>query len=526
MPRSARLRAPCAVWYLPACASTSDGTRVTAAAADLGRGVRSRGGPWLRRRRAGIAALIAAAVLTELAVAAALTQPQLGRLLALLLGTAALALVFAFPLAATVVLLALTASVLPTISRTVGPIEIRLQELLLLALLLVAVVAPRSQRWGGVPGAALAVFLGLVALSGWLAVQSGRVALDDALSFARPLAFYASFWVVLRLIPDARSLRRLLMGALACGAVAGLLAIPVTLGSPVGPALQGDAQNVITPTGPNGLGGLLRVRFPGVALSYVLFWWSVLALMTTRGRSRPVLAVLVAASAIGILLSFNRNMWLGLMFGTALVLVLAGLQVRRRLLAGMAIGIAAVVLTFTVASQSSQPQLDPVLARAATLLDPQQVVQENSLLDRAAETAAAWRTFEQHPLGGVGPGADFGVRANLQVTNGVYVTGVQRFVHNQWLWLLLVGGIPALLAFATFLVSVLARAWSLRLGTLSQRALGVGLAMTMLSSFVMISLSVDEFCLALGVVAAVVVQAHELERRRRGRPEPAHAPAR
>jgi hypothetical protein len=61
---------------------------------------------------------------------------------------------------------------------------------------------------------------------------------------------------------------------------------------------------------------------------------------------------------------------------------------------------------------------------------------------------------------------------------------------------------------------VLLKAWSPRDGTLSQTALGVGLAMTIVSSFVMISLSATEFCLAIGVVSGVVVCAHDLERQR------------
>jgi O-antigen ligase len=458
----------------------------------------------------------AIAVLTaEVAVAGALTQPQLARLLPLVLGTLALAFIFTWPLASTIGLLLLSASVLPGFVRSAGPIQVRVQELLLFALLLVAIVAPRSRRRGGVPGVALAAFLGLVVLSACVAIQDGNVDAGTALAFGRPLVFFASFWIVLRLFPDAESLRTLLIGGVACGAIAGLLAVPVALGSGVGASLHQQAQNVTTPVGETGIGGLLRVRFPGVALSYILFWWSILAVLTSRGRTRVLLGALGAASAVNIVLSYNRNMWLGIVVGLALLIVLFDVRARERMLLGIAVGASAVVLMFTIAVEShSSSQIQPVFARAGTLLDPEQLAQERSLRDRADESKAAWTTITRHPLLGVGVGADYGVRFNLRSSNGTYVDSIQRFLHDQWLWLLLIGGVPTLAAFAAFVGSVLLKAWAPSTRTLSQTALGVGLAMVMVSSFVMISLSATEFCLAIGVVSGVVVAMHELERQR------------
>jgi hypothetical protein len=457
----------------------------------------------------------------EVGVAGSLTQPQLARLLPLLLATLALAAVFTWPLGATIGLLFLSASVLPGFVRSIGHVQIRLQELLLFALLLAAVVAPRARRRGGVAGVALALFLGLVVLSAWVAVGEGHVKPGDALAFGRPLVYFSSFWIVLRLFPDARSLRRLLIGALACGALAGLLAIPVALGSHVGASLHAQAQNVATPAGEKGVGSLLRVRFPGVAFSYVLFWWSILAVITSSGRARALLIGLTALSGIDLILSYNRNMWLGIVFGMALLLVLIGVRVRHRIVLGMAVGGAAVVLMFTVAVEShSSSQIKPVLARAATLLDPQQVAQEHSLRDRASETKAAWASFSAHPLLGIGVGADYGVRFNLRSANGSYANSVQLFLHDQWLWLLLIGGVPTLVAFAVFVGSVLLKAWRRDARTLSQTALGVGLAMVCVSSFVMISLSVTEFCLAIGAISGAIVGAHERERERPAAPPP------
>jgi O-antigen ligase len=381
-----------------------------------------------------------------------------------------------------------------------------------LALVFTAVVAPRRHTWGGAAGALLAVFFAVVVLSAWLAVQAGRVSLTDAFNWGRPLMLYGSFWVVLRLFPDADSMRKLLYAALACGALTGGLAVVLQVAHGLVDTFQGaGAQQIYTQATQAGLGGLKRIRQPGLALSYILFWWSILAAMTARGGRATLLWVLVGGSALNILLSFNRNMWLGLGFGIVLMVVLSGARLRGRLLTGVAAAVGVVVLALAVIGQTGRArELDPIIERAATVVSPQELAAESSLRDREWETARAWHAIGAHPAVGVGVGADFGVRFNHAEGNGIWINSVQRFLHDQWLWLLLIGGIPGLAAFAGFIGTVLAKAWSPRGRTLSQTALGTGIAIVSLSALVQPYLGVPEYCLAIGIVAAVIVRAHEL----------------
>jgi O-antigen ligase len=466
-----------------------------------------------------LGATAAAVLLAELCVGAALVEPRLARLLLLVVAVLGLALVFTFPLASCVGLFFIVASIFhgSYFSWSLGPLQLHLEELVLFALALVAVVAPRRQTWGGAAGAALAVFLGSVAIAAWLGLQAGRVTTSDAVNWARPLLFYGSFWIVLRLFPDPRQLRTLLIAGLACGAVTGALALVLQFATSLVDTFQGaGGQQIYTQTAEAGLGALKRIREPGLAFSYILFWWSVVAVIAAPPGRRWLLATLAAVSALDLLLSFNRNMWLGLMFGLALMLGLSGVHVRRRLLGSLALAVAAVVLMFSVVGGSGSSQgLEPIVERAASVLTPQQLGEESSLRDRAEETKQAWQTVQSHPAFGVGPGADFGVRFNHQEGPGVWVNTVQRFLHDQWLWLLLIGGVPALVAYLAFIVTILRRAWSRPTRTPSQIALGVGMAMVMLSAFVMPYLGVTEFCLAVGVVAAVVTRMREVEPARR-----------
>jgi O-antigen ligase len=471
---------------------------------------------WRRAWPVGLAGVV---LVSELCVGAALVEPRLARLLVLAAAVLGLAFVFSFPLASFVGLLFLAASIFhgSYFTWSLGPVDVHPEEAILLALWVVAVVAPRRQTWGGAAGAALAVFLGSVIVAAWLGVQAGRVTPSDAVSWARPLIFYSSFWLVLRLFPDPGQLRTLLLAGLTCGAATGVLALVLQFASSLVDTFQGTGgQQIYTQTAEAGLGALKRIREPGLAFSYILFWWSVVAVIAARPGRRALLATLAAASALDVLLSFNRNMWLGLMFGTAIMLGLSGVQVRQRLFGSLAVGAAAVVLMFSVVGDSGGSQgIEPIVQRAASVLTPQQLGEESSLRDRAEETAQAWRTVQAHPVFGVGAGADFGVRFNHQEASGTWVNTVQRFLHDQWLWLLLIGGAPALLAYLAFIATMLARAWSPATRTPSLIALGAGVAMVMVSAFVMPYLGVKEFCLALGVVTAAVTRMHELERSRR-----------
>ncbi|WP_259314291.1 O-antigen ligase family protein [Capillimicrobium parvum] len=488
----------------------------TTTAPDAGRVRRLRLGPAALRRPLAIAAIAVGVVLVEVVVARGLTGPQSVRLLALVAAVAGMALAFRFPLAVAIALLVIAGSLFHSAYFTwsVGPVQLHLEEIVLLALGVVAVVAPKRQTWGGAAGLALAAFLAIATFCAWLGVQDGRVAVDDAFNWARPFAFYGIFWIVLRLFPDARSLRRLLIAGLVCGAITGVLALVMQFTGSLTDVFQGSGgQQIYTQATQAGLGGLKRIRQPGLAFSYILFWWSIVAALTWRGRFRMLMWALVTASALNIVLSFNRNMWVGVLVGLGLVLILGGVRLRHRLLVGLAIGLTGVVLLFTAVVNSGNTQrLDPIVERAATVVTPRQIGEESSLRDRANETAQAWRTVKANPVFGVGAGADYGVRFNHEEGNGIWVNTTQRFLHNQWLWLLLVGGVPALVAFAAFLGVVLAKAWGPG-RTVSQTALGAGIAMICLSAFVMPYLGVEEFCLAIGVVAGAIVASRDLARR-------------
>lgn len=461
-------------------------------------------------------ALVAVAVvLGEVIVALSIADPRFSRVLVLVAGAVALTLVFRFPFAAACVLMALFGSVqLSFLVAPLGPVDARAYELLLGALLLVAVVRPVRATWGGGAGAALAIFLGLVIVAAVTAISVGAVTPVEALPWARPFCLYAFFFVVVRLFPRRHQVLRLLSVGAVFGALSGVVAALIATKSGLGAALDFGA-GFNTGKGEDTIGGGAdRVQLPGLGLAYILFWFALYQLVKARGAGRVGWSLVLGGMALNILVSQTRNMWLGLFIGLLLLLVLSGSGLRHRLVVGATVLVLGLVLMLSFgAGLRDDPRFGPIAERGSTLVDPDAVGQERSLSDRGAETELALEAVRANLVTGIGPGADFGMSFGLRREDGTQRPATQRFLHNQYVYLLLIGGVPTLLAFLAFL------GLSLRVATRNldrdpvQVVLAVGLFTMMVSAVVWIVFAsyemIGAIALVTGAMAALAVSERE-----------------
>ncbi len=457
-----------------------------------------------------VAGFALAVLALEVLLAHGLVGPQISRFVFLFVGLFAVAFVFRFPMATALVFLALTDFIFfPTFfTYQVGPISVRPHELALAGLLAMAVLRPARRSWGGFPGAALAVFFAMVGLSAFLALSRGSVSLTEAFNWSRSLFPLTFFYVIVRLFPSPEQRRVLLLGAAAVAAATGVVALLVSLGAGFGNALQAPGGQTVRAE--EGFGSIERVRLPGLSAGYALFWYCAVQIAARRGSSRMWWALLLAGIALDIVVSFNRNMWLGVVLGLLLMTIVGGAVVRNRIVAAIAV-LAAAVTLFVVfgSSTSSNHIVKPILKRGETILNPGKTTKENSLQDRAKETEKAWATAQSHLLLGVGAGASFGVISDQAISSGSFIIGFkpepQLFLHNQYLYLLLIGGIPGLLAFVLFLGTPVSLAWRRWPRDPSIAACGVGIAMIMVSSVVAIYFTVEDMTAVLGLLTGVIV---------------------
>jgi O-antigen ligase len=95
------------------------------------------------------------------------------------------------------------------------------------------------------------------------------------------------------------------------------------------------------------------------------------------------------------------------------------------------------------------------------------------------------------------------------VDTGSFIIGStsvpQLFLHNQYLYLLLISGVPGLAAFLLFLGLPIAQAVRRTPRDPAITSLAVGIAMIMISSVVAIYFTVDDMTAVLGLLAGVIV---------------------
>lgn len=448
----------------------------------------------------------------ELVLAHGLIGPAISKVVFLFLAVVVAAVVLRFPMATALVFLCLTDFIFyPTaFAKEVGPISLRAHDLALVLLLGLALVKPKRRTWGGTTGTALLVFLGLVALSDLIAVKSGATNLHEAITWARPLFLLTLFYVIVRLFPSVEERKILLLGAAVVGAITGLVALAASTGGGIAAALEKAAPETIRMS--EGEGSIERVRLPGLSIGYGVFWYAVTQIVAKRRSARWGWSLLLAGIALDIVVSFNRNMWIGITIGLLLTAAFGGTFLRSRLAAGVgaAIALVAIVVIFGGPTTNSKV-VQPVVERGSTLLSPGKTSKESSLTERAKETSVALKTAQENPLLGVGAGAPFGMLTREVNSSSVtgYVLVPQLFLHNQYLYLVLIAGLPGLIAFLFFLLTPIVAVVKRVPRDPAITACGVGIAMIMLSAVVAIYFTVENMTAVLGLLTGVIVADHE-----------------
>lgn len=436
------------------------------------------------------------------------------KLLLLFVGAFAAALALRFPLVTALVLLALVDFIFTgtSFAREIGPISVRPHELALALLLALAILRPKRRTWGGTPGIALVVFLVLVGVSDLFAIQRGATEFQEALSWARPLFLLTFFFVVIRLFPEPKEQRTLLLGGAVIGAVTGLIALGAAVSPGLQSALESTSPEAIREAG--GEAGIDRVRLPGLAIGYGLFWYVATQVVARHGAARWGWALLLAGIATDIAVSFNRNMWVGVIAGLFLMAAFGGAHMRSRLLLGVATVTGAIVALVLLAGSAAESEVvEPVIERGSTIFNPEDTSREASVTERELETRFAWQTVQDKPLLGVGAGASYGMQVPQKVGSQSLIVGYvsvpQLYLHNQYLYLVLISGVFGLVAFVVFLGSPLLATVRRLPRDPAIVACGVGIAMIMMSAVVAIYFTVENMTLVLGLLTGVIVADRE-----------------
>ncbi len=458
-------------------------------------------------------------VLTSSAFAAVGAMIATGRMLlpAAILGLAALVLFSRIPHWGYPVILVSVSGFInvyswPRIAALPG--EVYLSE----ALLLIAVAAALPELVGGFRSAQLKLdwiwlVLGglfLANLTGVAVGIAGGAAPADALLGFRPLLYLLAFMPAVVAFSRPEGTARVL-------AVASILAVTVSVAAVV-QIIVGDAHMLFVISGFDALvrsdpaTGFLRVRPPGLYLVYAAASFAASCIIwAPRGKARSWALVVLPLTVVCMLLSFNRNMIVGLI-GGMLVSGLVSTRRQRLILLALAAAVAMSVVLLAV----DVGHLDqPLVQRFSSLFDPE--ARTAALDDRGYESAAALATVLRQPLLGIGWGRGYGALATRLGVGGV-TTFERPWIHNQYLGMWVRAGLAGgALLVVLFVGSVVSSAKNARWADDDDRWVDLGLT-TMLTAYALSSivdivvLNPNNCAVLVGALALVSVRSRRRSR--------------
>jgi O-antigen ligase len=194
--------------------------------------------------------------------------------------------------------------------------------------------------------------------------------------------------------------------------------------------------------------GFPRIRPPGLGLVYVASCFASSYLLWGPRRKRKPAVALLGVCMVGLLVSLNRNMLIGLTAG----LLFTGLLASRR---GRFAAAAAVVFVVALAGlelgkSSSTVRGNSIAARVLSLSATSELERSSTVSDRLAENDKALDALSRSPIEGIGWGASYGL-TEIVWEDGEFRLITRSFIHNQFLGLWLRTGLVGLVAFVAAL---------------------------------------------------------------------------
>lgn len=349
---------------------------------------------------------------------------------------------------------------------------------------------------------AIVVLVTAIVAGAFIGISNGAEA-SEAIGATRPMLFYALFFPAVAAFrePRLRRVTLMLLGLVTAvlvilQIVQGLIAtdrILFYVNDPLAELLTCPETVCADP----GAYGFPRVRPPGMPLVYAACAFAGAYVLWGPPRRRVLALGFFGLTFLGILISLNRNMIIGLVLGLAVATLLTPSRARTGVALIAVSLVAGGLLLF--AQGNSEDVRNPAAKRVLSLADVGGLLESQSYRDRVRENDFALAAIESQPITGIGWGTPFGEKMTVS-ESGRRVVRDQDFVHQQYLGLWMRTGLTGLVAFlAAAGMAVFVAARSLR------RGVDVWLAAGVVSALVAIAFSSTAMILLMDTAGIVVV---------------------
>lgn len=282
-------------------------------------------------------------------------------------------------------------------------------------------------------------FYSVMLFSTFWAIYNGSIDRVLALRGIRVTTYYLTFFIVVNLIQKKSQLKMLVNGIMILGTVVAVAMIVQYIVGDTVQLLPGRVEEAST--GIINYKGVTRILPPGQSLLFLTFITLVVLLVIEKTQIKSIARIFnTGVLGIGVILTFNRNFWVGI--GSALILLLFLIRVPERKKIAMWILIVVIItgITLPIISTYLEPrftnQAEAFLERFATLFDIN-TLNEGSLKWRFIEIEYAIPQILAHPILGLGLGSYYRpLDSRLDKTNSYF----RGYIHNGHLGLILNSG--------------------------------------------------------------------------------------
>ncbi|OQY34646.1 MAG: hypothetical protein B6243_05355, partial [Anaerolineaceae bacterium 4572_5.2] len=296
----------------------------------------------------------------------------------------------------------------------------------------------------------LLLFVGMALFATFIAIIYTPLKLRSSLHEMRIVSNYLVFFVVTNHIRDEKQQRFLINGfILLATIVGGAMILQYVLGPSV-PIIPGRVE--VLKTAGERYSGVTRIIPPGYLMPFISFvLLSVILLSDDVRNSNRGLLIPWALAAIGVLLTFKRQLWIGALLTFPLIALFTKRRNLSKLVRGsmtiLFVAVPGFLFLYAFTGDVGPKLINSSLVRLTSLTnydDP-----NSTLSHRSYEYDYAFPQIAAHPLLGLGLGSRY--RPLVPGRDWEKYDG-RAYMHNSYLWIVVKAG---LLSFLPFLLLIL-----------------------------------------------------------------------
>ncbi len=272
---------------------------------------------------------------------------------------------------------------------------------------------------------AISLLLFYAGFSAFYGIMNGNVTTKFAIRALRGFSFFFIFYGITIRLSSLYASNKLMKGVHFLALITAVLMIAQYI---LGDSVPILPQRVEVLKTDGEAQGVTRVLPPGQTLIFFSFTISLSDYIFGDKSNRSIFKIVsMLLIGFGVLITFNRSFWTGVVLA---VLFLLGLSGFRKLLIGSMMF--AVFMSSIIVFAMLTPNLQiskAITTRALTIINPEDTMKESSLQGRAVESAMAKKRIAQSPILGLGLGSEWRRKMHAYDTR-------TRYMHNGYYYIL------------------------------------------------------------------------------------------